>query len=125
MKEVNDVNSSDAIDISMEVNGITYQVGCLCNCLRILSTIIVDQQSHSSCADSCHCLRPKLKSYPQTSAICSRYYADACNEWRRSPPRLSAWQRCRNIAAVANRRRHCVRFDRPAHFGMVLQKNFC
>ena len=36
---------------------------------------------------------------------CSWYYAKACNEWRCSSPRLSAWatQLQRNVAAVASR----------------------
>ena len=45
----------------------------------------------------------------------SRYYSEACNEWRDPSPRLSAWtaQLRKNIAAVASRWRHNVRFDRP------------
>ena len=45
----------------------------------------------------------------------SRYYVEACNEWRDPSPRLNTWttQIRRNIAAVTSRWRHCIRFDRP------------
>ena len=38
------------------------------------------------------------------SSLYSRYYAEACNEWRRPSPRLSAWttQLRRNVAVVAS-----------------------
>ena len=51
------------------------------------------------------------------AGLYSRYYAEACNEWRDPSPLLSAWatQLRRNIAAVASRWRHCVRFDRPGN----------
>ena len=44
------------------------------------------------------------------SSLYSRYYAKACNEWRGPYPQLSAWttQLRRNVAAVANRWRHCA-----------------
>ena len=49
------------------------------------------------------------------SPLRSRYYTEACNEWRDPSPRLSVWttQLRRNIAAVASRWRHSVQFDRP------------
>ena len=39
------------------------------------------------------------------------------SEWRGSTPGLSAWatQLQRNVAAVASRWLHCVRFDRPGN----------
>ena len=45
----------------------------------------------------------------------SRYYTEACNEWRDPSPQLSAWttQLRRNVAAVASRWRLCVRFGQP------------
>ena len=44
------------------------------------------------------------------SSLYSRYYAEACNEWRGPSPRLSAWatQLRRNVATVAT----LCRFDR-------------
>ena len=44
------------------------------------------------------------------SSLYSRYYAEACNEWRDPSPRRSAWapQLRRNVAAVASRWRHCA-----------------
>ena len=47
-------------------------------------------------------------------SLYSRYYSEECNEWRGPSPQLSAWatQLRRNVAAVASRWRHCVRFDR-------------
>ena len=47
----------------------------------------------------------------------SRYYAEACNEWRNPSPGLSAWtpQLWKNIAAVASCWRHCVPLDRPGN----------
>ena len=42
----------------------------------------------------------------------SRYRAEACNEWRDPSPGLSVLA-TRNVAAVASRWRHCVRFDQP------------
>ena len=51
-----------------------------------------------------HC-GPKIK-----SSIYSRYYNEACNEWRSPSPPFSAWatQLRRNIAAVASRRQSCL-----------------
>ena len=51
------------------------------------------------------------------SSLYSPYYAEACNELRGPSPRLSAWatQLRRNVATVAGRWRHCVRFDRPGN----------
>ena len=51
------------------------------------------------------------------SPLYSQYYAEACNEWQGPFPRFSAWatQLRRNIAAVASRWRHCIRFDRPGN----------
>ena len=39
------------------------------------------------------------------------------SEWQGPTPRLSAWatQLQRNVAAVASRWLHCVRFDRPGN----------
>ena len=39
------------------------------------------------------------------------------SEWRGPTPRLSAWatQLQRNVAAIASRWLHCVRFDRPGN----------
>ena len=50
-------------------------------------------------------------------SLYSRHYGKACNEWREPSSRLSAWgtQLRRNVAAVASRWRHCVRFDRPGN----------
>ena len=50
-------------------------------------------------------------------SLYSRKYTKACNEWRDPSPRLNAWttQLRRNIAAVASRWRHCVRFDRAGN----------
>ena len=50
------------------------------------------------------------------SSLYSRYYAEACNEWRDPSPQLSAWatQLQRNVAAVAKRLLHCVWFDGSA-----------
>ena len=49
------------------------------------------------------------------SSLYSRYYAEACNEWRGSSLRLSAWatQLRRNVAAVASRWRHCADLTGP------------
>ena len=49
------------------------------------------------------------------SSLYSPYYAEACNELRGPPPRLSAWaaQLRRNVAAVASRWRHCVDLTGP------------
>ena len=49
------------------------------------------------------------------SSLYSRYYAKACNPRRGPSPRLSVWapQLRRNVAVVASRWRHCVRFDLP------------
>ena len=46
------------------------------------------------------------------SSLYSRYYAEACDEWRSLSPLLSVWatQLRRNVAAVASRWRHCVPF---------------
>ena len=48
--------------------------------------------------------------YHIQSSLYSRYYAEACEEWRGPSPRLSAWatQLRRNVAAVASRRQHCA-----------------
>ena len=48
--------------------------------------------------------------YHIQSSLYSRYYAEACEEWRGPSPRLSAWatQLQRNVAAVASRWRHCA-----------------
>ena len=53
------------------------------------------------------CFLKKIK-----SSLYSRYYAEACNEWRGPSPQLSAWasQLRRNVAAVASRWRFCARF---------------
>ena len=45
-------------------------------------------------------------------ALSSRYYAEACNEWRIHLCCLAPGLH-RNIAAIASRWRHCVRSDRP------------
>ena len=44
----------------------------------------------------------------------SRYYLEACNEWRDPSPRPSAWitQLRRNITAVASHWRHCIDLNR-------------
>ena len=49
------------------------------------------------------------------SSLYSRYYADACNEYRGPSPRLSTWatQLRRNVAAVASHWRHCVDLTDP------------
>ena len=49
------------------------------------------------------------------SSLYSRYYAEACNEWRVQSPLLSAWatQRRKNVAAVASRWRHCADLTGP------------
>ena len=49
------------------------------------------------------------------TSLSSRYYAEASNQWRGPYPRLSPWatQPRRNVAAVASRWQHCIRFDRP------------
>ena len=46
------------------------------------------------------CARPTSKI---KSPLYSRYYVEACNEWRGPSPRFSAWafQLRRNVAAVA------------------------
>ena len=56
-----------------------------------------------------------IKNKQNQSLSQSRYYAEACNEWQGPSPRLSAWatQLRRNVAAVASRWRHWVRFDWP------------
>ena len=47
--------------------------------------------------------------------VYSRFYVQACNAWWGPSPQLSAWsiQFQRNVATMASRRRHCIRFDRP------------
>ena len=70
--------------------------------------IIVSFMKVGSNSKSAHMLQIK-------SSLYSRYYAEACNEWRgRSPPR-SAWatQLRRNIAAVTSRWRHCADLTGP------------
>ena len=49
------------------------------------------------------------------SSLYSRYYAEACNEWRGPSPRLSAWatQLRRNVATVASPWRHCADLTGP------------
>ena len=49
------------------------------------------------------------------SSLYSRYYAEACNEWRGPSPRLSAWatQLRKNVATVASRWRHCADLTGP------------
>ena len=49
------------------------------------------------------------------SSLYSRYYAEACNEWRGPSPRLSAWatQLRKNVVAVASRWRHCADLTGP------------
>ena len=48
-------------------------------------------------------------------SLYSRYYAEACNEWRGPSPRLSAraTQLRRNVAMVASRWRHCTDLTGP------------
>ena len=55
-----------------------------------------------------HRLQTKTSSY-------SRYYAQACNQWRGPSPRHSAWvtQLRKNVAVVASSWRHCVLFNQP------------
>ena len=50
------------------------------------------------------------------SSLHSRYYAEACNEWRGPSPPRSAWatQLRRNVAAVTSRWRHCADLTDPA-----------
>ena len=57
---------------------------------------------------SAHMLQIKFSLY-------SRYYAEACNEWRGLSPPRSAWatQLRRNVAAVASRWRHCANLTGP------------
>ena len=58
------------------------------------------------------------KSYPFGMSLSySRYYAEACDERRDPSPRLSAWtiKLRRNVAAVSNCWKHCVRFHRPGN----------
>ena len=49
------------------------------------------------------------------SSLYSRYYDEACNEWRGSSPLLSAWtiQLRRNVATMASRWRHCADLNGP------------
>ena len=49
------------------------------------------------------------------SSLYSRYYVEACNEWRDPSPRLSVWttQLGRNIAAMASCWRHCDDLNGP------------
>ena len=49
------------------------------------------------------------------SSLYSPYYAQACNEWRGPPPRLSAWatQLRTNVATVASRWQHCADLTDP------------
>ena len=49
------------------------------------------------------------------SLLYSRYYAEACKEWRGPSSRLSAWatQLRRNVAAVMSRWRHCADLTGP------------
>ena len=49
------------------------------------------------------------------SSLYPRYFAEACNEWRRPSPLLSAWvtQLRRNVATVASRWRHCADLTGP------------
>ena len=51
------------------------------------------------------------------SSLGSRYCAEACNEWRDTTSRHSAWaiHLRRSVVAVASRWRHCVQFDRPGN----------
>ena len=61
------------------------------------------------------------------SSLHSRYYAEACNEWREPSPRLSAWaaQLRRNVAAVASRWRHCADLTVPGFESRPLSPIAC
>ena len=49
------------------------------------------------------------------SSLYSRYYAEACNEWRGLSPRIGAWATIpkKRRKGEASRWRHCVRCDWP------------
>ena len=81
---------------------------CLIQRISSLSAVInIDNTTSGSLQEKTN---QKIK-----SALTSRHYPQACNEWRGQSPRLNAraTQLRRNVAAVASRCRHCVRFDRP------------
>ena len=97
---------------------------CLCCCHERCVAIIVryiDIQflAFDQCFDDSEIVTKTSPVHTRLSKIKSSlymcYYAEACNEWRGSSPRLSAWaaQLRRNVASVASRWRHCIRFDRP------------
>ena len=57
----------------------------------------------------------EVKSNQLKSSLYSRYYAEACNEWRDPSPQFSAraTQLLRNVAKVASRWGHCVDLTGP------------
>ena len=84
-------------------------LGCvsfLCDCVVVF--LIKKKKNGEACMST-------LQVNQIFSMAYSRYYAEACNEWRGPFSRLCAWatQLRRNVAAVVSRLRHCVRFDRP------------
>ena len=61
------------------------------------------------------------------SPLYSRYNVEACNELRGPSPLLSIWstQFRRNVAAMASRWLHCVRFDRPRNGIQAFRSDSC